>query len=216
MDYQEAYQKAIDTLKNEIKCSCYRNLGYCGICTIYSEMDRDNIISACKFAISAMQELQLYKNSKLCLIPEDVFKKQCEELDAYKEIGTLEEIKLLKATHLTGVELAQIYCMQKQLAEYEKIGTLEEVREAVEKQRAKKVSIEDVGYNQYRNVNLYACICTSCGLHIIEFDDDDVCESDSDNPAEMFRDCLVHHGYEWRNNYCNRCGNKLDWSEVEE
>lgn len=57
MDYQEA----IELLKGEIKCSCYRNRGYCGVCTIYSEMDRDNIISACKFAVSAIQELQKYK-----------------------------------------------------------------------------------------------------------------------------------------------------------
>lgn len=59
-----------------------------------------------------------------------------KENQEYKKLGTLEEIKLLKETHLTGVELAQISCMLKQLAEYEKLGTLEEVREAVEKQRA--------------------------------------------------------------------------------
>ena len=57
MDYQEA----IELLKGEIKCSCYRNRGYCGICTIYSELERDKIIDACKCAISAMQELQEYK-----------------------------------------------------------------------------------------------------------------------------------------------------------
>lgn len=44
-------------------------------------------------AISAMQELQMYKDSKLCLIPENVFKVQCEELDEYKQIGTLEEVR---------------------------------------------------------------------------------------------------------------------------
>ena len=132
MDYQEA----IELLKGEIKCSCYRNRGYCGICTIYSEMDRDKIIDACKCAISAIQELKMYKDGKLCLIPEDVFKNQCEELDAYKEIGTLEEFQLLKATHLTGVELVKISCALKQLEKYKQLGTLEEVRDAVEKQRA--------------------------------------------------------------------------------
>lgn len=44
-------------------------------------------------AISAMQELQLYKDTKLCLIPEDVYGNQCEELDRYKQIGTLEEVR---------------------------------------------------------------------------------------------------------------------------
>lgn len=68
MDYQEA----IELLKGEIKCSCYRNRGYCGICTIYSELDRDKIIDACKCAISAMQELK-----------------------EYKQLGTLEELKEL-------------------------------------------------------------------------------------------------------------------------
>lgn len=91
-----------------------------------------------------------------------------------------------------------------------------EIRKALKKQNAKKVIIEDTGYSQYRNVNLYACICPSCGLHIIDFDDLDVSESKSDNPSEMFRDCLVRHGYEGRNNYCNRCGQKIDWSEVED
>ena len=115
MDYQEA----IELLKGEIKCSCYRNRGYCGICTIYSEMDRNNIIDACKTAISAMQLLH-----------------------EYRKLGTLEEMKLLKETHLTGVELARISCMLKQLTEYEKIGTLEEVREAVEQQKSKRPIIE--------------------------------------------------------------------------
>ena len=61
-----------------------------------------------------------------------------QELQEYKKLGTLEEMKLLKATHLTGAELAQISCMLKQLAEYEKIGTLEEVRETVEKQKEER------------------------------------------------------------------------------
>ena len=44
-------------------------------------------------AISALQELKLYKDSKLCLIPESVYSKQCTELDAYKQLGTLEEVR---------------------------------------------------------------------------------------------------------------------------
>ena len=106
------YQEAIELLKGEIKCSCYRNRGYCGICTIYSELDRDKIIDACKCAISAIQELQ-----------------------EYQKIGTLEEMKMLKATHFSGIELAKISCRLKQLEKYVDIGTLEEVREAVEKHK---------------------------------------------------------------------------------
>ena len=44
-------------------------------------------------AIEAFKEIQLYKDNKLCLIPEDVYSRQCSELDAYKEIGTVEECR---------------------------------------------------------------------------------------------------------------------------
>ena len=44
-------------------------------------------------AISALKEIHLYKNNKLCLIPEDMYSRQCSELDAYKEIGTVEECR---------------------------------------------------------------------------------------------------------------------------
>ena len=40
-----------------------------------------------------MNELQMYKDGKLCLIPESVYSKQCAELDAYKQLGTLEEVR---------------------------------------------------------------------------------------------------------------------------
>ena len=44
-------------------------------------------------AISALKEIKLYKDGKLCLIPEDVYSRQCSELDAYKEIGSVEECR---------------------------------------------------------------------------------------------------------------------------
>ena len=46
------------------------------------------------YAISAIKELQMYKDNKLCLVPEDVYSRQCCELDAYKEIGTVEECRV--------------------------------------------------------------------------------------------------------------------------
>lgn len=48
------------------------------------------------YAISAIKELQMYKDNKLCLVPEDVYSRQCCELDAYKEIGTVEECREAK------------------------------------------------------------------------------------------------------------------------
>ena len=45
------------------------------------------------YAISAIKELQMYKDNKLCLVPEDVYSRQCCELDAYEAIGTVEECR---------------------------------------------------------------------------------------------------------------------------
>lgn len=44
-------------------------------------------------AIKALKEIQLYKDNKLCLVPEDVYSRQCSELDTYKEIRTVEECR---------------------------------------------------------------------------------------------------------------------------
>lgn len=46
-----------------------------------------------EMAIKALEEIHLYHEGKLCLIPTDVYSRQCEELDAYKEIGTVEECR---------------------------------------------------------------------------------------------------------------------------
>ena len=54
---------------------------------------RIDVKESLKTAISALKEVQLYKDNKLCLIPEDVYSRQCSELDAYKEIGTVEECR---------------------------------------------------------------------------------------------------------------------------
>ena len=89
--------------------------------------------------------------------------------------------------------------------------------QALEKQIPKKVRYEDVGYEQYGNVNVYACICPSCDLEIIKFNDNDVSEKcESDDVEKMFHSSMVHHAYVGLNNYCNRCGQKLDWSEESE
>lgn len=53
-------------------------------------------LEAIQVAIKALEELQMYKQGGLCLIPSDVYRKQCEELDRLKEIGTVEEFKALK------------------------------------------------------------------------------------------------------------------------
>ena len=50
-----------------------------------------DVNEALEIAKQALKEIQLYKDNKLCLIPKDVYSRQCSELDMYKEIGTLEE-----------------------------------------------------------------------------------------------------------------------------
>ena len=87
---------------------------------------------------------------------------------------------------------------------------------ALEKQIPRKVLYEDVGFDCHHDVNLYACICPSCGLHIIGFSDGDVdSKCNSDNPEDMFHSSMVYHAYIGMNNYCNRCGQKLGWREEE-
>ena len=52
-----------------------------------------DVNEALEIAKQALKEIQLYKDGKLCLVPEDVYSKQCCKLDAYKEIGTVEECR---------------------------------------------------------------------------------------------------------------------------
>ena len=71
-------------------------------------------MNALDIAISALKEVQLYKDNKLCLIPEDVYSRQRSELDAYKEIGTVEECreaveKLKRAEEALNVILSGNY-----------------------------------------------------------------------------------------------------------
>lgn len=48
-------------------------------------------MNALDMAIEALKEIQMYKDGKLLLVPKDVYSRQCSELDAYNEIGTVEE-----------------------------------------------------------------------------------------------------------------------------
>ncbi|WP_418361581.1 hypothetical protein [Thomasclavelia ramosa] len=92
------------------------------------------------------------------------------------------------------------------------INTLQEL---VDKATPKKIIYEDIGYDHYKNVNVYGCICPSCGLHIIEFTDDDV-STDSDDIETMFNSSMVHHGHQGLNNFCNRCSQAFDWSDEDD
>lgn len=53
-----------------------------------------------------------------------------EELQQYRALGTVEKLKIMKESALSGLELANIWAALEQLKKYEAIGTLEELREA--------------------------------------------------------------------------------------
>lgn len=80
------YQKAIEYFDKELKRDCM---------VLSPMLEGKKSVRAQFFetAISAMEELKLYKENKLCLVPEDVYGKQCTELDEYKQLGTLEEVQ---------------------------------------------------------------------------------------------------------------------------
>ena len=140
-----------------------------------------------KTAVSAMQELQMYKDNKLCLIPEDVYKKQCEELDEYKEIGTVKGYEgAIKAYNDCYFEKQEL---ELELYKYKQLGDFVEVKKAVEKQNMKMPdNLENVtdftGKLLFKTGN-----CPECGFENI---------------------------YSHRTQYCPKCGQKILWKEANE
>lgn len=60
------------------------------------ERASDGDVEACEafdMAIKALEELNQYKQGGLVLIPADVYQRQCDELDAYRAIGTVEQCR---------------------------------------------------------------------------------------------------------------------------
>lgn len=110
-----------------------------------------------------------------------------DKWEAYKAIGTVEELKTMKENGaFSGTELAQIAAMQMKLKEYQSIGTVDECRTAVVLMKPKKPIIHERKFQNGDEV----CTnwkCPICGLNVIE---EPLCQE-----------------------YCQRCGNKLDWSE---
>lgn len=91
MDYQEAIKEAEEQIDIYKSTALKRK-------KFDPQIDNriiENKIEFFKTAISAMQEMQMYKENQLCLIPEDVYKRQCEELDEYKKLGTVGEFRVL-------------------------------------------------------------------------------------------------------------------------
>ena len=74
----------------------------------------------------------------------EAYERDCNELEQYREIGTVEQVRNQKH----NLEMAY-----KIISDYEAIGTVEECREAVEKQKAK---------NPVKDKYHHNC-CPNCG-----------------------------------------------------
>lgn len=74
----------------------------------------------------------------------EAYERDCNELEQYREIGTVEQVRNQKH----NLEMAY-----KIISDYEAIGTVEECREAVEKQKAKKPVKDKYHHN----------CCPNCG-----------------------------------------------------
>lgn len=89
---------------------------------------------------------------------------ELEEIQRYRAIGTVEEIKRMKKYSALAKKHGTIGKVIEACAEYEEIGTVEECREAAEKQREKKYKL----IHPCKSVNYYQCpVCDSL-LHINE------------------------------------------------
>lgn len=83
----------------------------------------------------------------------------------------------------------------------------------IKKQIPQKVEFEDNGYNYWHNVNKYVCNCPSCGFTLFNFDDDDFSYDATNNgdAEESFRLSFDVGKIQRCNNYCPRCGQRLNW-----
>ena len=111
----------------------------------------------------------------------DMAIKALEEIQQYRAIGTVEELKTMKENGaFTGVELASLACMQMKLKDYQVVGTVEEfkaLKEKAEPKKPKKKNSNKVIVTQ----DSYA-YCPHCK-----------------NPVQIW------------NRSCEKCGGELDW-----
>lgn len=85
--------------------------------------------------------------------------KAIEEVQQYREIGTVKELKELKECAFSGMELASICIAMQHLKKYEAVGTIEECRAAVEK----SPNIWGGRYDKEGNMIYDMYDCQNCG-----------------------------------------------------
>ena len=131
-------------------------------------------------AISALKEVQQYREIGTV----EQVKNQKENLNVayqiindYEQYGTIEDFKMAQRYMRLVKSHGTIGQVINSCAEYEEIGTVEECREAVEKQKAKKTEYINGGIS----------VCKECG--------------------HKLKRCY---------DYCPECGQAITWKESEE
>lgn len=94
----------------------------------------------------------------------EAYERDCNELEQYREIGTVEQVRNQKH----NLEMAY-----KIISDYEAIGTVEECREAMEKQKAKKPVLRNDNGKLRKSCPVCGCFfsplsrsCPKCGQAI--------------------------------------------------
>ena len=98
--------KINEDLLNSIIKNKQRDLSYEDVIEIIKDLSDRGYPSykkAKQIAIAALEELNLYEQGGVCLIPSDVYKKQCEELDRLKEMTNPEKPVILEYKLLTDM-----------------------------------------------------------------------------------------------------------------
>ena len=100
-------------------------------------------------------------------------------------------------------------------AEEDLINTCKnKIQKIIDKTFPMSVKWEDIGYDNYRDANVYGCICPRCNLILMSATDIDIDVKDP-NPKDIrkaFLDVFSPNGNkQGLNNYCNRCGQKLSY-----
>lgn len=151
-----------------------------------TENEAKDILEELQIEVKRLED-SMYEYNTYYLNALDIASKVLEEIQQYRAIGTVEEIK--KVVRFLSMDNDNGIIEDLQLLnQYQLIGTVEECREARERQRAKKpIEYEDRYYG-----------CPTCGNSLMyKWEKYPTVLNDRSNGLP----------------YCLSCGQKLDWSE---
>lgn len=126
-----------------------------------------------KFILEEIKDIDdtLYSYSKPYMNALVIAIKALEEIQEYRKLGTVEELKIAKKYIDLAKRHGTVGKVIDTCAEYESIGTIAEIEEAVEKNKAKKPDYEGDGYADGQMV-YDTWICPNCGTkYEVDYDD---------------------------------------------